>query len=270
MFRNLSVTAALIVSLGIAGASQTRDRGVRRAADTSCNDSYNDRRASHCEIREDTVGGANPLDIDAGPNGGIRIRGWDRGDVLVRSKIVGYADTDADARRIVSGVRIDTGGGRVRADGPSTSRDENWSVSFDIQVPRTAMLTLNARNGGISIDDFRGTAAFRTVNGGVTLSNVGGDVHGATSNGGVTVDLRGDHWDGAGLDVETHNGGVRLTLPATYSAELEAGTTNGRITIDFPITVTGRLNRHLTTTLGAGGPRIRAMTTNGGVTIRRQ
>jgi len=270
MLRNLCVTAALVMSLVVAGASQSRDRTIRRSADTSCNDGSNDRRASHCEIREDTIGGANPLDIDSGPNGGIRIRGWDRGDVLVRSKITGYADTDADARRLVSGVRIDTGGGRVRADGPSTGRDEHWSVSFDVQVPRTAMLTLNARNGGISIDDFRGTAAFRTVNGGVSLSNVGGDLHGGTSNGGVTVDLRGDHWDGAGLDVETHNGGVRLNLPATYSAELEAGTTNGRINVDFPITVTGRLDRHLTTTLGAGGPRIRAMTTNGGVTIRRQ
>jgi DUF4097 and DUF4098 domain-containing protein YvlB len=132
------------------------------------------------------------------------------------------------------------------------------------------MLTLNTRNGGISIDDFRGTAAFRAANGGVSLSNVGGDLRGATTNGGITVDLQGDHWDGAGLDVETHNGGVRLTLPATYSAELETGTTNGRISIDFPVTVQGRIDRHLTATLGAGGPKVRAMTTNGGVTIRRR
>jgi DUF4097 and DUF4098 domain-containing protein YvlB len=104
----------------------------------------------------------------------------------------------------------------------------------------------------------------------VTLRNVGGDLRGSTSNGGVNVDLEGDHWDGAGLDVETRNGGVRMTVPATYSAELETETVNGRINIDFPITVTGRLDRRITTTLGAGGPKIRAVTTNGGVTIRRQ
>ena len=34
------------------------------------------------------------------------------------------------------------------------------------------------------------------------------------------MDLEGDHWDGAGLDVETRNGGVRMTVPATYSAEV--------------------------------------------------
>jgi len=171
---------------------------------------------------------------------------------LYSRKIVGYARTEADARAIVSGVRIETAGGRVRASGLNADRDEHWAVSFDVQVPRTAMLTLNTRNGGISIDDFRGTAAFRAA------------------NGGITVDLHGDHWDGAGLDVETHNGGVRLTLPASYSAELETGTTNGRINIDFPVTVQGRIGRHFTTTLGAGGPKVRAITTNGGVTIRRR
>src|SRR5947199_409428 len=89
----------------------------------------------------------------------------------------------------------------------------------------------------------------------------GGDLRGETTNGGVTIDLRGDHWDGAGLDVETHNGGIRMTMPANYSAQLETGTTNGRINIDFPITAQGSLGRQLTTILGAGGARIRAITT---------
>jgi DUF4097 and DUF4098 domain-containing protein YvlB len=222
-------------------------------------------------MREDTIGGANPLDIDAGRNGGIRVHGWDRGDVLVRTRIESYADTDADARRLVAGVRVDTAGGRVRAEGPDTgNRDESWSVSFEINVPRNAMLTLNTNNGGISIDDFRGSAKFHAKNGGLVLTNVGGDLRGETTNGGVTVDVGGDHWDGAGLDVETRNGGIRLTLPKGFSAELEAGTTHGGISIDFPITVQGRIGRHLETTLGAGGPKLRAMTTNGGVRIRQR
>lgn len=238
--------------------------------DNPCNDgNWNSDRVTHCEVREATIGGANPLDIDAGRNGGIRVRGWDRGDVLVRSIIHATGDTDADARRVASGVRIDTTGSSVRAEGPSTSSDEHWSVTFELQVPRTAMLTLTTRNGGISIADFHGTAKFTAQNGGVSLNNVGGDLRGETTNGGLTIDLRGDHWDGAGLDVETRNGGIRMTMPANYSAQLETGTTNGRINVDFPITVQGSLGRSLTTTLGAGGARIRAITTNGGVTIRR-
>src|SRR5262245_3997768 len=270
MLRKLCVTGTLAVALAAGLMAQGRDRGYGRSSDSSCDDRSSSRRASHCEIREDTLGGANPLDVDASPNGGIHIYGWDRAEVLVRTKVVAQAKTEADARRIVSGIRIDTSGGRVRADGPSSGEDEGWSVSYDIRVPRTMMLTLNTRNGGIAIDDYRGRAKFKTGNGGGSLRNVGGDLRGATSNGGVTVDLEGDHWDGAGLDVETNNGGIRMSLPATFSAELETGTVNGHINIDFPVNVQGRIDRHITTTLGAGGPKIRAITTNGGVTIRRR
>ena len=276
MLRTVLVTAAVAAALAGSGSAQSRNRDTgrdsTRTGTMTCSDrNINRDRATHCEVREDTIGGANPLDIDAGRNGGIRVRGWDRGDVLVRTRIESYADTDADARRLVSGVRVDTAGGRIRAEGPdTTNRDENWSVSFEVNVPRTAMLTLNTNNGGISIDDFRGSAKFHAKNGGLTLSNVGGDLRGETTNGGVTVDVSGDHWDGTGLDVETRNGGIRLNLPKGFSAELEAGTTHGGVSIDFPITVQGRIGRHLETTLGSGGPKLRAITTNGGVTIRQR
>jgi DUF4097 and DUF4098 domain-containing protein YvlB len=270
MLRTTLVTTALAAALVAGGSAQSR-RDSTRTGTMSCDDrNYNNDRATHCEMREDTIGGANPLDVDAGRNGGIRVRGWDRGDVLVRSKIQASANSDADARRLVSGVRIDTGGGRIRADGPDTNRDENWSVSFEINVPRTAMLTLNTNNGGIAIEEFRGVAKFHARNGGLTLNNVGGDLRGETTNGGVTVDVTGDHWDGAGLDVETRNGGIRMTLPKGYSAQLETGTTHGGISVDFPVTVQGTFRSHLETTLGSGGPKLRAVTTNGGVTIRQR
>ena len=108
------------------------------------------------------------------------------------------------------------------------------------------------------------------TNGGLTLYNVGGDLRGRTTNGGVKIDLEGDHWDGSGLDVQTRNGGIRMTLPKGFSAQLEAETTHGGITVDFPVVIQGRLRGHLETTLGSGGPTLRAVTTNGGVTITQR
>jgi hypothetical protein len=270
MLRAVFVTTTLATALGAALFAQSRDRGFGRSSNDWCGDQGDRNRAFHCEVREDTIGGANPVEIDAGRNGGIRVRGWDRSDVLVRSRILAQADTDAEARRIVSGIRIDTAGASVRSIGPDAGRDASWSVSFEVQVPRNAMLTLNTHNGGISIGDFGGSATFHAVNGGVTLINVGGDIRGETTNGGITVDLTGDHWDGQGLDVETRNGGIRMTMPDHYSAALETATTHGRISIDFPVSVQGRIGRELTTTLGAGGARVRAITTNGGVSIKRK
>jgi DUF4097 and DUF4098 domain-containing protein YvlB len=84
------------------------------------------------------------------------------------------------------------------------------------------------------------------------------------------VDLDGATWTGAGLDVETSNGGVRLRIPEQYSARLEVGTVNGGFNIDFPVMVQGRLDREITANIGAGGPLIRVRTSNGGVKVMKK
>ncbi len=75
---------------------------------------------------------------------------------------------------------------------------------------------------------------------------------------------------GAGLDVKTSNGGVRLAIPAGYNACLETGTVNGSLNIDFPVTVQGRIGRTFSTDLGSGGPTLRVKTSNGGVKITKK
>jgi DUF4097 and DUF4098 domain-containing protein YvlB len=263
--------SAVVLMLGVAtSAFAQRHNGSSfgRSNDDWCADAgHNGDRASYCEVREATIGAANPIDVDAGRNGGISVRGWDRGDVQVRARIVGYGATKTDAQRIASEVRIETAGA-VKAEGPDSGRDEGWSVSFEVSVPKNATLKLTANNGGLSIADFAGTATFHTKNGGVSLHDVSGDLRGETTNGGVNVDLAGDRWDGAGLDVTTKNGGIVISMPKNYSAELEIGTTNGRLSVGMPITVQGTIGRSLTTVLGAGGARVRAVTTNGGVMVR--
>jgi hypothetical protein len=227
-------------------------------------------RPSYCEERTASIG-ASFIDVDASPNGGIRILGTTRPDVLVRARVQSVGDTVDDARRLAAGVRIETAGGRIRAEGPNgPGPDYWWTVSYVLEVPRFSQLMLATHNGGISIEDFQGTVELHAQNGGVSLRRVGGDIRGGTTNGGLNVDLEGDHWDGAGLDLQTTNGGVRLAIPEAYSAELETGTVHGRLRLGFPLTVQGRLDRYVTTTLGAGGARVRATTTNGGVTITRK
>jgi DUF4097 and DUF4098 domain-containing protein YvlB len=160
--------------------------------------------------------------------------------------------------------------GMLDADGPRTERRESWSVSYRINVPHESDLDLNTVNGGITVDDVLGDIEFSATNGGVSLTEVGGTVSGRTTNGGLKVQLSGTQWDGEGLDVRTTNGGITLVLPEDFNAELESATTNGGITVDFPVTVSGRINRRLQTTLGSGGPLLRAITTNGGVTIKKR
>jgi DUF4097 and DUF4098 domain-containing protein YvlB len=270
--KRLCVLAALLAIAVATLPAQVRDRDFGRAdwCDEGRSSSGPRRSASFCEIRQATLSQQQTIDVDSGANGGIAVRGWDSADVHVRARISAYAATEAEARAIVSQVTLTTTGGRIRAEGPEMRGDASWSSSFEVMAPRNTALTLNARNGGLSIASFSGSATMRTVNGGVAVSDVSGDIRGRTQNGGLSIELSGPSWDGRGLDLETTNGGVSLNLPADYSADLETGTVNGGMRIDFPVTVQGRLSQQIKARLGSGGAPVRAVTTNGGVTVRRR
>ncbi len=231
---------------------------------------WNGDRANHCEINETTLGALNSLTVDGGLNGGVSVKGWQKNEILVRAKVQTQADTDARARDIAREVTIRTGGGHIIAEGPTHQGHESWAVSYEVFVPQRIDLNLTAHNGGIHIGGVNGQIEFATTNGGVSLERLAGSVHGHTVNGGLSVELAGNRWDGDRLDAETTNGGVSVMVPAAYSAHLESGTVNGHINIEFPVTVNGEISRHLAVDLGSGGQLVRAVTTNGGVSIRRK
>lgn len=271
--RQARTRARVVRRAGPSGAANRyADMQVGTDADPCRN--YNDRDDDyyqHCEVRESTLP-PGPLNVDAGQNGGVTVEAWDRNELRIRAIVRGSARDEARARNIAGQVQVQSGGGRVYATGPDLDRREWWSVSYRINVPRRNDLDLSATNGGITIVGVNGTLRFDTTNGGVRLQDVGGRVSGETRNGGLDVRLGGSRWDGEGLDVETSNGGVTLSIPDGYNAELETRTVNGGLRIDFPVTVTGELNsrRGINATLGSGGPTIRARTTNGGVRINRR
>jgi hypothetical protein len=253
--------------LATVATAQTGDRAERWRDD--CERGWNNDRARFCELRTYTIA-ATKISVDGGPNGGVAFIGENRRDVRIVARIQASADDDATASAIAKQIRIFTDGGSIRSEGPSHGNHTSWSVSYDIYVPSQANLEANTENGGISAENTRGVMNFEATNGGIHLSDVGGNVHARTTNGGVTADLSGTTWQGAGLDLQTTNGGARVNVPRGYNAQLETGTTNGGMRVDFPITVRGSLNRQISTQLGSGGPRVRVVTTNGGVHIAQR
>jgi len=254
----------LILALCLAPAALPQEKTM------SCDEdgSRSSERGHYCEIREVTVAAGGRLDVDGGVNGGISIKGANRSDILVRSKVQAYQDDEADSRRVASEIRVETGSGRVRATGP-TSEHHGWGVSYEIFVPARTDLVLRTHNGGISITAVQGHTQFEAVNGGVSLMQLAGSVEGHTTNGGLHLELASDHWEGDRCDVSTTNGGVTIRVPSSYSAHLETGTVNGGVSIDFPVTMQGEINKRLAVDLGSGGRLVRATTTNGGVRVER-
>lgn len=259
--------APLLAILGIAtAAAQPTD------SDKGCTERWGGgRNREHaCEVRELTVRPSGTLSVDASPNGGVRVTGTDRKDVLVRAIVHTWAQSEDDARAMFKEIVVEADN-TIRAQGPNQYGNgrTGWSVSYEIEAPRNTDLNLDTTNGGISITSLRGNMDVETTNGGIQLNGVAGNVHGRTTNGGVDVTLTGAKWDGDALDLRTTNGGVQMRVPEDYSARLETRTTNGGLNVDFPVTVQGRIGREISTTLGKGGALLRAETTNGGVRVSR-
>jgi DUF4097 and DUF4098 domain-containing protein YvlB len=229
-----------------------------------------------CTLTELKVPVTQRLDIEAGPNGGVSVKGWNRQEVWVRARIdTGSKQGEAAAKDLAKQVTVEANAGRIGAKGPASGKGEQWwSVSFEIFVPHKMDLQATTVNGGVNLADVEGQLRFRTMNGGVNLARVAGDVQGRTMNGGVNVDLEGARWNGQGLDVTTTNGGVNLVVPASYSANLRAATTNGGFTSDFGTPSReeqrGWARKEYERILGNGGAPVKVMTTNGGVRIKKK
>jgi hypothetical protein len=273
--RPISVLAALALLLP-SGYAQAQRRAFDSDAEwlEHCRDQRwhdDDDRGRACEVRDVPVKlSGRALAVSGTPNGSVRAFGHEGDAVKVTARIQADGRTDDEAKARLAEIRVTADGRSVRADGPARDgRDDGWSVSYVLEVPRRFDLELESHNGSLGVSGVSGAIDLRATNGSVALSDVGGDVRAHTQNGSLNVQLSGKRWDGAGLDAETHNGSVRVRIPDDYSARLETHTVNGSLRTDFPVTLRGRISRDLTLPLGSGGAPIRVTTTNGSVTISK-
>ncbi len=272
---NLSKIIFILVVFVLAGTSLSAQDALKSKSYNRefCSETWsNGDKYGAKDLREFKLS-AGSLTVDGKRNGGISVKGEDRSDILVRACVQSWAETEQEAQSAVKAVRIDIGG-VVAADSPGG--EKNWSVSYQIAVPRGTNLKLTTLNGGISISDVDGNIEFEARNGGVNLANLAGDVRGKTANGGVNVKLDGNSWKGTGLNVETTNGGVKLAMSESYAARIETGTVNGGFSSDIPALKVEKEDgdryynskKRVTADLNGGGAIIRVVTTNGGVSIR--
>lgn len=152
--------------------------------------------------------------------------------------------------------------------GRLSSKDNDVSVTFTVQIPAGVKFVGRTVNGGVSTDRLGGDADVATVNGEVRVV-AAGVVRAQTVNGSVDVSMGKADWRGT-ISLGTVNGGIRVVLPAGVNAEVSGKTVNGSITSEFPLTIQGRFGpRSVHGTIGAGGRRLDLETVNGDITLAR-
>ncbi len=247
--------------------------------------------------RTQSISDANSLTVDT-RNGTIDVtRDDSSAEVVVTAKIRcgGGTQAEADQRLAEAKLNIERqsdGAVRVAVVFPNPAEGGkkfgNDGASFTIRAPGSlTSLTLNSSNGAISSEGFKGTLAAKTSNGAVTISNHDGPVTVDTSNGrvkalNVTGPLSLESSNGAmevelrdgstqNVKVDSSNGKVELTLPASWNGAMSAKTSNGKVSVEAD---EGRATNVATSkgtgtaTIGAGTATANLHTSNGAIRVK--
>jgi len=224
-------------------------------------------------------------------NGSITINGADVAECNMTATIVARAGTDEEAQALAEQVNVTLvpSGSRLitRIDKPTQLINKSVSVSLDVEVPNKTDLELVTHNGAVDISDITGrldatthngkvtcqkisgTTAFETHNGSVTCEDISGSTQLKSHNGSIEVYYTDTAPSVCDISIVTHNGGIELKTPPSFSVKIDASTHNGSINTDLPITVSGKISKSsLKGTIGAGEGQLHLETYNGSIRIR--
>lgn len=221
-------------------------------------------------------------------NGNLSVEGVEGEDVvLVATKRV-KASSEEEGRRRLDQIQIaaseEKPNLKIVTDVSALYPKRNWSVNYEVRLPGHLSLFARTSNGNVGIADLRKPAQVETSNGNITAHRIEAPVCAQTSNGNVKLhDIEGAieaktsngnvHGKVRTFDTKkpmtlhSSNGNIQLAVPKDVSAKVVAGTRNGHIHCDLPITVSLQRRNHLEGTIGAGEGEIELRTTNGNIKI---
>ena len=123
-------------------------------------------------------------------------------------------------------------------------------------------LVLETSGGDIIGEDVTGTTRVETSGGSIKLTKADGALHASTSGGDIHVELA----DNKGIDLSTSGGNIVVKLPKSITANVNAETTGGEVSCDFPFS--GKLQEgSLHGKINGGGESLKLETSGGDIVI---
>lgn len=200
-----------------------------------------------------------------GPEKGGSFFGWTKGDWWnVSAEVFVPYNTD---------LRLESHNGAITVS-DIRGRIETKAHNGATRVERvTGTARVSSHNGAINAADLGSDLSLEAHNGEVTATRVAGSVSGTNHNGGISVDLAGASSPSRRVDIESHNGRIRVGLPRSFSARVHSESHHGGLNSDFPMTVRGYIQKGNDSNrdfdIGSGEASIRLRTHNGGVRLEQ-
>lgn len=182
----------------------------------------------------------------------------------------------------------------------------NRSIRVDVRVPRdldldvhtgdgnvdaqpvSGRLHIDTGDGNITANGLKGDLSMHSGDGHIQASGLDGKLHADTGDGHMDVRGRFDFLElntgdgnvvaeaGQGShiadswSIKTGDGHVDLRLPSDFSADLDAHTGDGSITVDFPVTVSGSIGHSsVHGKLNSGGGELRITSGDGSIHLSK-
>jgi hypothetical protein len=181
---------------------------------------------------------------------------------------IGNSGASAELR-VPNGAILDlrSSNGPITTSGPvSDVKAQTSNGSIDVRGP-LGQLDLTTSNGPITVNGGSGSISVETSNGPIDITADNAVVVGRTSNG--PIHFTGSPASGRS-EMDTSNGSIVVTLPASAQFVVDADTSNGKISSDFAVTAQDFSDNRLFGTVGNDpGVTLRLQTSNGPIQIRQ-
>ncbi|HSE36581.1 MAG TPA: DUF4097 family beta strand repeat-containing protein [Blastocatellia bacterium] len=205
------------------------------------------------------LGGGAKLSLK-NANGNITVTAWDQPKAEV--KVIRRGSSDRAAQVFFS----DSGGNLSIRTGQNRG---NQDVRFEVKIPRElSRVDVSSANGMIKLSDVRAEILVDGTNGAIELIGVVGVSRVHTTNGSIKASLL--EASDRGMEFESTNGGIDLTVPPGFEADLEAATVHGTINIEDSLGVEvekGIVGQKARGEIGQGGERLKLATVNGNIRL---
>lgn len=171
------------------------------------------------------------------------------------------------ASGVAKGLTVTGSNGSVKAariGGPANIRTNFGSI--DVNGIEGGVEAHNS-NGAIKLNGVKGSARLITTFGSLSVTDLAGSLDATNSNGSVQASLLA----GSGCQpvvIRTNFGPVKVWLPEPANYNVSASTSFGKVSSEFPLTVSGQISSEsVNGRIGNGGCELRISNSNGGIDI---
>jgi DUF4097 and DUF4098 domain-containing protein YvlB len=174
-----------------------------------------------------------------------------------------YKDLDMECNEDGFHVHNDRWGRRGRND------YDDLSIDIEIKVPKGTEVGAGSVSGNVSVVGAEGDVRASSVSGDVRMERLRATSVKATSVSG-NVDVTVESLTGTGdLKFTSVSGNVTAELPKNIDADVTMHSVSGSFDSDFPLTLSGRMNRgRIEARIGRGGRDLSITTVSGNVRLR--